>query len=507
MRRMAALRERIARLRAQGDAIYARLRATVDPRERARLERQLGQITKQIWQLRTQLLYAEAEEMVPRLVMGFGMSVGGAAATAKQLTAEAVAQKLAQAGLKVRTEIAEQVAKAINAERAAAQAAQMQAAQAATAEQAAQAMSKAAKRSTWTKEASEKWLEIYRGNIEQAEKRTRAMEKIAKIGATVGAASVLSNVFEASSVLYNAVAGNRDSAALLKYGAMRNASDEANRKLRQQELQLRQAEYQLRLADYLRRTGQLQGYAGASTRMNALSYEQQYALEQARHLWTMQRGQMAAQAELAKIREAAMWQDWRKAREAARSAYLEQLEGAIKQALQEGKYRWESWLQQQQAALKERLINVEQAWEAYREYWDDVRDLTAKLTEQYQKAALEDEVNRRAAAYKVMQEAGIAQVEIAKEQALQAIKYFWERRKEIIDTIRKHARLEQVDESKLWALWRKEFEKIKRAIKRGEPVLTALPVPGTERPAIIKVDPKRPGELVMVTPEGKEVKL
>ncbi|MFN3421609.1 MAG: hypothetical protein ACK40X_07800, partial [Armatimonadota bacterium] len=201
----------------------------------------------------------------------------------------------------------------------------------------------------------------------------------------------------------------------------------------------------------------------------------------------------------------AQWQDWERARQAARLQELERLKGEIKMALQEGRFRWEDWMERLRQAGKERQITLEAMWEGWNEYLDDVRDHYAKLTEQYQKAALEDELARRATLYKIAQEQAKAQAEVAKEAAKEQIRYYYERKREIIDTIRKHARLEQVDASRLWALWRKELTAAEKAMKRGKPFLTALQVPDQPQPVLLKVDPTQPGKLTIVTPEGRSV--
>jgi len=305
--------------------------------EKMRIVRQMQEISAQLGTLQQAPAY-RASKIMRSAIEGMagaviGPPVGGAATPAQQMTPELLQARLSQAGLKIRPELAARLAQQIQAERAAAQAAAQQAAAAAekaitpgataeqvaqAAKQAAQAASKAGKRATWTKEASEKWLEIYRANIEQAAKRTEEMRKDRIAKTVLGTAGTLAGIYGASTILYNAFAGNLDSARLIEYGKMRNASDEANRALREREVALREKEYQLRLAQFLQRMGYAQSYSQAQNIITAMTPEQLYALEQAKHYWTMQRGAMAAQAELAKIREAAQWQDWERAREHAR---------------------------------------------------------------------------------------------------------------------------------------------------------------------------------------------
>jgi len=422
-------------------------------------------------------------------------------------TIEEAAEKAIRPGRAVKQRIYETMLEVQRARRAAQQAAAQEVKAAPTVKEAAKQMSKAARRPPWTKEASEKWLEIHKQRIEQAAKRTEVMDRTSKWLAGVLGLGVAANVFEGAAVIYNAIAGNKDSARLIQYQMMQSADQQAFNKLWMRSLEQKEKDYELRVLEFLRKTGQIPTYTYGGRLAQALTFEQLMALERAKHEMIKERGQAAAQAELAKIREAVMWTDWREAREAAREMALEKQKGEIKAILQQHKYDWENYLQERKGQIEAFLTDKEQAWQAWREYWDDVRDHTAKLTEQYQKAVLEDELARRAATYEVAKTAAKAQIETAALAAKEQIQFYWERKRDFIKAVRDHARVTQIDATKLWDMWQKELKRIKRAIEKGESYLAALQVPGAPTPVLIRVDPKRPGVVTMVTPEGKEVTL
>jgi len=209
----------------------------------------------------------------------------------------------------------------------------------------------------------------------------------------------------------------QQSEALTKFGQteleiekMKQAGMEEYRKIKLRELALKEQELALKWTQLAQQHGRLNQYR---ERRN-----QKYSA--AKRVDPHVKAALEMQVAEAKARSAAMWQDWERAREAAREASLETLKANLKAAIEQGKIIGQDWLDAREKARQAALEEWKAQLKAYLQNLETAGELAKimRKAEAEMKVAITKEMARMRREMAVERLKGLIEMDLEREKTL-----------------------------------------------------------------------------------------